>query len=122
MSKIANELYTILDKLFPRLSKKRVLKEVYVNYKGQKLYFDFFIKDLNLYVEVQGQQHTEYVQHFHGDKKGFDRHKKRDNDKIAYVMDSDGKCSLVRFYYNENITEAKVLYKINKALDEGFYE
>jgi len=74
-----------------------------------------------VYVEVQGRQHTEFVKHFHGDKESFQAQKMRDNLKIQYV-DEHGKC-LVRFNFNEKITEALVSKKINKVLEgECFYE
>jgi len=121
MSRIADEIYSVLIKIFPRLSAPRVTKEIYVNYKGQRLYFDFFIKELGVYVEVQGRQHTEFVKHFHGEKEAFVAQKYRDNLKIQYV-EEHGKC-LVRFNYDEKITKALIKKKINKVLEgECFYE
>ena len=107
--------------MFPRLSAPRVMKEIYIYYKGQKLFFDFFIKELGVYVEVQGRQHTEFVKHFHGEKEAFQAQKMRDNLKIQYV-DEHGQC-LVRFNFNEKITKALVRKKISKVLSAGcFYE
>ena len=121
MSIIANKIYDILNEMFPRLSAPRVLKEVYINYSGQRLYFDFFIKELGVYVEVQGRQHMEFIKHFHGDKESFMAQKTRDNLKIQYVQEKN-KC-LVRFNYNEKITKSLVRKKINKVLEgECFYE
>lgn len=114
MSKIANEVYDVLNEMFPRLSGQRVSKEIYINYKGQRLYFDFFIKEIGVYVEVQGRQHTEFVKHFHGDKEAFRSQKMRDNLKIQYV-EENGQC-LVRFNYNEKITKTLIKNKINKVL------
>lgn len=121
MSKIADKIYDILVDMFPRLSAPRVVKEVYVRYKGQKLFFDFLIKEIGVYVEVQGRQHSEFVKHFHGEKEAFIAQKTRDNLKIAYV-EEQGKC-LIRFNYNEKITKALVKKKIKKVLGgECFYE
>ncbi len=121
MSIIANKVYDILNEMFPRLSAPRIVREIYINYKGQKLFFDFLVKELGVYVEVQGRQHLEFVKHFHGDKEAFKAQKMRDNLKIQYVEEND-KC-LVRFNYNEKITKALVRKKINKVLEEGcFYE
>lgn len=121
MSKIADNIYKILTEMFPRLSSPRVVKEIYINYKGQKLFFDFLIKELGVYVEVQGRQHSEFVKHFHGDKEAFQAQKMRDNLKIQYVEES-GKC-LVRFNFNEEINESLVHEKITKVLEgECFYE
>ena len=121
MSIIANKIYDILNEMFPRLSAPRVVKEIYINYSGQKLFFDFFVKELGVYVEVQGRQHTEFVKHFHGNKESFKAQKMRDNLKIQYV-EEHGQC-LVRFNFNEKITKALVRKKINKVLEgECFYE
>lgn len=121
MSKIADEVYASLNSLFPKYTRPRIEKEVYVNYKGQKLYFDFFIKELGVYIEVQGEQHTKFIPHFHGTVDNFDKQKFRDNMKIAYVSEDNNHC-LVRFNYDEKITDELVYDKINKALDGDFYE
>jgi hypothetical protein len=121
MSKIADEVYNELVNLFPKRTVSRIEKEIYINYKGQKLYFDFLVKELGVYVEVQGRQHTEFIPHFHGNKDNFAKQKARDNMKIAYVYENDKYC-LVRFNYDESITKELVYYKINKALDGTFYE
>jgi len=121
MSKIADKIYEILNGMFPRLSAPRITKELYIHYKGQKLFFDFFIKELGVYVEVQGRQHTEFVKHFHGEKEAFQSQKMRDNLKIQYVEEK-GQC-LVRFNFNEKITKALIKKKIGKVLEgECFYE
>jgi very-short-patch-repair endonuclease len=121
MSKIADKVYDILVDMFPRLSAPRITKEIYVNYSGQRLYFDFFIKELGVYIEVQGRQHTEFVKHFHGERDAFLAQKTRDNLKIQYVEEK-GQC-LIRFNYNEKITKTLVRKKINRVLKgECFYE
>lgn len=116
MSKIANDIYEIINRLFP-LSK--IKKEHYVRYKGIKLFFDFFIRDMRVLVEVQGAQHTQFVSHFHTDKEAFNGQKKRDNLKIEYIQ-ANPELSLVRFNYNEKITDKLVKNKIHKAIKEGF--
>ena len=122
MSEIADKVYDILNEMFPAMPHKRVFRELYVNYKGQKLYFDFYIKEMKLYVEVQGQQHKRFVKHFHGDRASFLNQKHRDNLKIQYVQENEGLC-LIRFYYNEKITKDLVYNKIQKVLEgECFYE
>lgn len=118
MSKIADEVYFTLKRLFPRYT---LVKEVYINYNHTRLFFDFFIKEFGLYVEVQGAQHVLFNAHFHGTKENYWSQKKRDNLKIEYVQNEDN-LSLVRFYYHEKITDELVMNKINKALERGFYE
>jgi len=98
MSIIADKIGGILDNMFPRLLAPRITKEIYIHYKGQKLFFDFYVKEIGVYVEVQGRQHTEFVKHFHGNKEAF-------------------------FNFNEKITKALVRKKISKVLEgECFYE
>lgn len=43
-----------------------------------RLSLDFYMPQHGLAFEFQGTQHDEYVQHFHGDKQGFDRQLVRD--------------------------------------------
>lgn len=118
MSKISNTIYDILQEMFPKHLGNRIQKEIYVRYKGQKLFFDFYIRELGVYVEVQGRQHTQFVKHFHGDKEAFRAQKMRDNLKIQYVEEQE-KC-LVRFYYDEEITKELVNEKIIKVLEEKY--
>lgn len=91
-----------------------------MNYKGQKLYFDFYIKKLDVFIEVQGQQHTKFVKHFHQDKKAFLKQKERDNLKRIWVEEND--FCLVRINYDEEVTEELILEKIEKAMEGNFYE
>lgn len=118
MSEIADKVYNVLREVFPH---NVLVKEHYVKYKGTKLFFDFYLKDL-CFVEVQGRQHTRFVKYFHDNKENFVKYKHRDNLKIEYAQEKN--ISLVRFYYNENITKKLILNKIFNALDNknGFYE
>lgn len=118
MSSIANTIYDILKEAFPL---NIIQKEHYIYYKGTRLFFDFLIKDLNVLIEVQGRQHTAFVKHFHGDKSAFLKQKNRDNFKIQYIQENEKYC-LVRFNYDEKLTKRRVIKKISKAIEEGFYE
>lgn len=120
MSITAMKVLSILKEMFPANPHKRVFEEHYVRYKGQKLFFDFYVKELDAYIEVQGRQHTEFVKHFHGSAEGFKSQKYRDNLKIEYVQEQ-GSC-LVRIYDTEKITKAMIKKKISKAIEECFYE
>jgi hypothetical protein len=121
MSKIADKVHKVLLELFPPVPHKRVYREIYINYNGQKLYFDFYIKELRTYIEVQGEQHYKFVKHFHGTRENFLKQKKRDSLKVECAINNDS--YLVRFMYDEKITKDLVSNKISKAMDEGcFYE
>jgi hypothetical protein len=97
-----------------------VFPEHYVSYKGSRLFFDFYIKELDVFIEVQGRQHVQFVKHFHGTAENFRNQKMRDNLKIEYVQEKD-KC-LVRIYDTEKVTKALVLKKITKSMESCFYE
>jgi hypothetical protein len=120
MSATANKVQSILDEMFPANPHRRVFPEYYVKYKGNRLFFDFFIKELSVFVEVQGRQHVEFVKHFHGTADTFRKQKVRDNLKVAYVQEND--LCLVRLYDTEDITEDLIREKIIKALEMCFYE
>ena len=120
MSYIATQVHAILIKLFPSNPFKQVFCEHYVKYKGQKLFFDFYIKNLDVFVEVQGRQHTSFVKHFHKTRQEFLNQRNRDNMKRVWAEEAE--VSLVRFNYDENITEELVLDKIMCAMKDGFYE
>jgi len=118
MSRIAEEIYSILKRYFPNYT---ILTEYYVKYKGIKLFFDFYIKEFGALIEVQGRQHTYYVHHFHGCMDNFRAQKRRDNLKLQYVQEHDNLC-IARFFYDEKITEDLVIGKIYKAIERGFHE
>jgi len=48
---------------------------------GENLTLDFFVPRKKVAGEVQGRQHRQFVQFFHGDKDGFERQQKRDSRK-----------------------------------------
>ena len=118
MSVIATQVQYILEELFPANPHRRVFNEYYVNFKGTKLFFDFFIKELGCFVECQGGQHYKFVKHFHGDGESFKSQKFRDNLKIEYVQFNNK--YLIRLYDYEKITDEIILTKIKKAFDSEY--
>ena len=120
MSVTATLVFSILNDLFPASPHRRVFDEHYVKYKGVRLFFDFYIKELDIFVEVQGRQHTQFVKHFHGSMENFKAQKYRDNLKIEYVEENN--MGLVRIYDTEEVTKELILDKINKAIERDFYE
>ncbi len=113
MSKIADDTYVLLKTTFPH---NLIDKEHYVNFKGHKLYFDFYVKDLGILIECQGRQHDGYVQHFHGDRAGFIASKKRDNLKIEYCEKE--KYVFVTINDGEQLTKEDLLDRVMNALLE----
>jgi len=104
-------------KLFPAVPNKRIFEEHFINYKKHKLFFDFYVRELRLFVEVQGQQHFKFVSHFHGDKEKFQGQVNRDNLKIEYVQEED--FYLVYINYDDEITEDLMLTRITEAMNNG---
>jgi very-short-patch-repair endonuclease len=86
MSKLADSAYSFLREVFPH---NIITKEYYINYKNTRLFFDFYIKDLGLLLEIQGRQHDEFVKHFHTDRETFLAAKKRDDLKKEYCEKQD---------------------------------
>jgi len=114
MSKQSDMIYELLKQAFPY---SIVKKEYYVKYNGQRLFFDFYVKDFNLVFEIQGRQHSEYVSHFHGDRHGFLETKRRDNLKVCYCQEKE--LDLVIINYDEDInTVHKLLEKISRVLND----
>jgi very-short-patch-repair endonuclease len=118
---MAKKTHLLLVEIFPANPFTRVFCEHYVNYKGHRLFFDFYIKELSCFVECQGQQHTKFVKHFHGEKEKFLAQKFRDNLKIDYVQKNN--MYLIRINYDEIISKELVVCRISKALDSevNFY-
>jgi hypothetical protein len=107
MSRLADAVYTLLKSVFAH---NIILKEHYVNFKGERLFFDYYIKDLGVLIECQGRQHDGYVAHFHGDAEGFKASKKRDNLKIEYA-EKQG-LTFVAINEDEDLDESTLLNKI----------
>ena len=111
MSKIADSVFSCLQELFPH---HNIIKEHYVNYKGVRLFFDFYIRDLGVLIECQGAQHTQFVKHYHGTRENFLSQKKRDNLKVEFIEDTH--FVLVLFYDNiDAITPELVLDRVYAA-------
>jgi len=110
MSKLADKIYDLLKELFPH---NIIMKEYYVNYEGTRLFFDFYLKDLDIVFECQGRQHAKFVKHFHQDRDGFFELLKRDNLKKEYA--EINKIPFVIIEYNKDINRDSLLQKIIKA-------
>ena len=107
MSIQSDKIYESLKAAFPHF---RIEKEYYVYFKGTRLFFDFFIKELWVAIEVQGRQHNEFVQHFHGDRDGFIKSKRRDNLKKEYCESAE--IDLVAINYDEDMTVKEIMDRI----------
>lgn len=78
-SKLQNRIGSIIYSHFSHLT-------VHENYRpewlqtdsGGRLELDFYIEELNIAIEVQGQQHYQFVKLFHGDHEGYEDALRRD--------------------------------------------
>jgi hypothetical protein len=114
MSQLADDVYDNLKKIYPF---DCIIKEHYVFYNNTRLFFDFYIKTLNILIECQGEQHFKYNSHFHSDIKSFYAQKRRDNLKVEYCTFSN--TPLVYFYdKKDTITPNLILNRIYEALNE----
>lgn len=52
---------------------------------GSYLKYDIYISDYNVFIEIHGRQHYEYVEHFHKNKQEFKNLKERDKTKKKYA-------------------------------------
>ena len=100
MSKFEDNIYSILKDIFPFTN---IYRQYGVKYKGRQLYFDFYIKNFNMYVECQGNQHYEYNRFFHGTVMSFRDAKRRDKLKVEYVNNENGKLVIID-YKDKDIT------------------
>jgi len=114
ISQLAKSVRESLSKAFPHALIK---EEEYVSYKGQRLFFDFFIPALGVYVEVQGIQHTEFNRHFHGDAAAYRAAKKRDRLKEEWCELND--LTLVQVNYDEIPIEHTELLRRVEEVQNG---
>lgn len=91
MSEIEESVYEVIKSAFPNF---KVHRQYYIKLEGQRLFFDFFIKELNILIEVQGQQHYKFSKFYHGSLRGFYNSKKRDNMK-KYWAAENGYCLVI---------------------------
>ena len=108
MSKLAQEVLKWLREVYGQI---RILEEFQV---GEGLRLDFYLPELKLGIEVQGSQHYEFIEFYHGDKEGFDDSKKRDRRKIE-LCSMQG-IAIVYFKYDDKLSKEFILRASSEAL------
>jgi hypothetical protein len=111
VSLLANKTKEFLKEIFPH---NLIFEEHYINYKGVRLFFDFYIKEVDVLVEVQGQQHDRFIEHFHGDKEGFLASKRRDNLKKRYCEETGA--VLIEIRSEQELDKSKFRERVWEAL------
>jgi len=104
-SKLCQQVIDTVREIFPQL---KIVTEHFVLYSRQKLYLDIFVPQLDLIIEVHGNQHFRFVEHFHVDEAGFRESKRRDRLKEEWA-DLNGYTFLVLPEDDLPITEEKLL-------------
>ena len=110
ISKGASQLLDLLKEIFPN---QRIVMEHNIAERGA-LFLDFYLPDFSLAFEFDGGQHTKFVEHFHKDRSGFLKAKKRDFAKEDRCRELD--IGLVRVTANQ-LTKEFLLGKIEELLD-----
>lgn len=105
---------SVRESLSQALPNTLIKDEEYVNYQGTRLFFDFYLPSLNIYVEVQGIQHSKFNKHFHNSAASFRAQKKRDQLKQEWCDLHD--YTLVTVNYDEiPIGTVDLLNRIEEA-------
>jgi len=90
MSKLEDYLS---NQLFTRFGQYSIRRNYYPDWlkesAASRLQLDFYIDELKMAAEVQGDQHYKFIPHFHKDLAGFEALQKRDRDK-AYLCEKNG--------------------------------
>lgn len=111
ISKGAQHLFDIIKEIFPH---QKIVREYNVADRGS-LFLDFFLPALKLAFEYDGEFHFEYNEHFHGSRENFVKAKRRDAEKDQRCEEEG--ITLIRVAYNEEMSRALVLSKIEEGLD-----
>ena len=73
---------SLLKEIYPTCP---ILEEVPISIRrSETLFLDFYIPLHALCVEVHGEQHYSFVPHYHGNRLGFAKAKKRDREKLEW--------------------------------------
>jgi hypothetical protein len=96
-SSLHGDAVSLIEELWPMCS---YYEEVIIQISSRrKVRFDIFIPRFNLFVEVQGEQHTKFNSHFYKSKEDFKEALKRDAEKAEFC--SLNNFDLIELKYNE---------------------
>lgn len=97
-----------------RYTKQKSFSDLWGKTKRAKLRYDFFIDELNLLIEYDGQQHFEDVSVF---SEGLSAIQKRDNVKTQYARDNNINLLRIPYYNRDKINEI-----LSSAISVGWDE
>lgn len=114
-SSMEESAYQILKRIYPYYTIK---EQEYIEEIG--LYFDIYIPELRLAIELDGVQHYEQNDFFHGKGlKGMEKFfkgKEYDSIKDKYALNHN--IYIIRIPYNIKITEDNIRSIINESMDK----
>lgn len=95
----------LLQSMFPL---ETILEEVFLPGCIKPLYVDFYLPNYKLGVEVHGQQHYKFTEHFHKDRLGFLEALKRDRKKAEWFSINNLKLVVLPDNEDENEWRRKI--------------
>ena len=147
LSKLLNRHYSVIkkktqerdvnlqrDKFVQRLSKKsaqlrgyikkhcgmfRLLEDCQLGTMGEAAYrFDYYLPQLKLAFEYDGEQHDQFVEIWHKDARGLKLQQNRDRIKDR-ICEKAG-VTLIRFSWKESLTELLFIKKLDEVLKQHY--
>jgi len=118
----ASKLHKTINKLLREIYPYNIIQQempVKVKPEGMRqrtLYFDFVVRELDMYIECQGRQHFEKVGFYHQDG-GFERQKQNDQLKRDWCK-SNGYI-MVELPYHEDYNKDLLYQYIDKAIADA---
>jgi very-short-patch-repair endonuclease len=95
MSILSEAVASLLKETYPEY---KIYPEYFVPYKGYSLFFDFYVRDLRLLIECQGEQHYKHIKFFHKTEAEFKNAQHRDTLKQTYAKEN----SLLLLYIDKD--------------------
>lgn len=99
-SKLHTQAKELIYSLFPT---SVILEEVPVKPRNTVQYFDFYINNIKLVIEVNGEQHYKFNTLYHASAQDFLRQRKNDQDKRDWC-ELNG-ITLIELPYNEDLQQ-----------------
>lgn len=101
-SELHKQARKIIYELFPTTM---ILEEVPVKLtaKGNTVYFDYYLPQIDMAIEVHGKQHYFFSTLFHADRQAFIKQQKTDRDKATFC--ELNRITFIELPYNEEIEQ-----------------
>jgi len=104
-SKLERKLELLLKEILPYYD---IYNEYYVKVNGQQLFFDFYIPDLKLSIEVQGKQHYSFCKFFHNTFSNYTKQRARHRTKVAWCEENGIELLVIPYNKVSKLTKAKL--------------